>query len=111
MAADFEGSGYRARVVQDLPAPTVADENADVFVNLADGRSYAGVLATTRNIEHLLVKFAADGQCARGAYLWISYLVVVRDFAPRTIHATIEDLVRTGDIERVFAVARRGPSS
>jgi hypothetical protein len=106
MATDLQGTGYRARVIQDLPAPNASNENADVFVTLDDGSTYNGVIATTRNIAYLFEKFAAEGQCAHGAYLWISHLVILRDFAPNTIQIAIDGLVSSGEIRQIFAASR-----
>lgn len=106
MATDFQGTGYRARVIQDLPASRASDQNADVLVTLDSGQTYAGVIATAQNIEYLLQKFEADGECAEGAYLWIGHLVILRDFERGTIQSALDDLVNTGEIAQVFAVSR-----
>ena len=99
---DIRGEGCRISIPHELTILTPEDENADVHVQLDDGREYAGTLYTPANITSLLHKFERSGECALGRYFWDPTMLVVRDLTEETIRAAIEDLVATGDIEKIF---------
>jgi len=105
MAIESEGPGYRAQLIQDLPPESIEDENADVHVELSDGRRFSGVIATMRNLEYLFGSFADQDECAQGTYVWIKYMVIAHDLAEDTIKRTLDDLVATDDIAHAFAAA------
>jgi hypothetical protein len=104
MAAEVQGSGFVARIHGAQPP----DGNEDVHVTLEDGREYSGVLATLDGLQTLMHRWARTGECAGGRYVWISHLVIVRDWQPATIAAAIEELIRKGEIERAFLRVKPG---
>jgi hypothetical protein len=102
---ELVGSGYRATVILGGAPSGPAEENADVHVRVNDGRSYNGVLATPGNLRYLLQKFAAEGDCASGSYVWIEGLLVVRDFRLETMIAALDGLVASGEIGAAFTAS------
>ena len=105
MMSVLTGPGFSAKVFSGFPVVDSSEQNADVHVQVADGRAFAGVVATLANLEQLLLKYRSSGDCADGAFVWIRHLVVVRDFDLDTIQRTIADLVATDEIASVFEPA------
>ena len=75
------------------------DDNLDVIIRTKDHRVYSATLFTIQNLASLMAKNEETGECAQGAYMWASDMVIVRDLDLETIRRTIEDLIVTGEIE------------
>jgi hypothetical protein len=101
MAVDLVGSGYRISIPHSLPIDAT-DENADIHVYLDDGSLYIGTIYTIRNVQHLMEKFEQSGECAAGRYMFDPTMLIIRDFRPETIQAVVENLVKTGELAKVF---------
>ncbi|MCC5787409.1 MAG: hypothetical protein JJU33_11995 [Phycisphaerales bacterium] len=102
MTVTIQSSSYSATIIHTFPTSGPEDENVDVHVTLNNGAVYAGVLASLRNIHHLLDKYSRTGECASGKYVWVSSLVILRDFELDTIRASLDDLVQSGEIQHIF---------
>lgn len=78
---------------------SAADENIDVQIDLLDGRKFTATFFTLRNLKYLLEKFRTTGECAKGAYVWATDMIVVESIDEETIHKTVASLIETGEIE------------
>jgi hypothetical protein len=83
-----------------LPEPT-EDDNVDVRVELADGRAYSLAFFTVANLVTLLARWGKTGECAHGLYVWERNMVVVQSISEAVIRKVAQDLVETGDIEKI----------
>lgn len=83
-----------------LPEPT-EDDNVDVRIELADGRAYSVTLFTVRNLETLMARWGRTGECAHGLYVWATNMIVVQAISQAVIRRVAQDLVETGDIEKI----------
>jgi hypothetical protein len=83
-----------------LPEPT-EDDNVDVRIELADGRAYSVTLFTVRNLETLMARWGTTGECAHGLYVWEKNMIVVQAISQAVIRRVAQDLVETGDIEKI----------
>jgi hypothetical protein len=82
------------------------DDNVDVLIDLEDGRSYAATFFTTRNLETLMARYRESGECANGAYVWASDMIVVAELSQAVIDTAVADLIATGEIESCCARLR-----
>ena len=73
------------------------DDNIDVVIELPTGDKYAATFFTIRNIQSIINKYRATGECESGLYLWASNMVVVNDLERDTIQRTIESLLKDGE--------------
>jgi 3-isopropylmalate dehydrogenase len=104
MDINFTGSGYRAYSYHPLQADFAEQENIDIFVTLESGRTYSGVVATLRNIEHLLRKWADTGECNNGAYINISNCIVIPEMTISALQKAIDGLIINKEIEHIFVL-------
>jgi hypothetical protein len=88
--------------VEDLTQPH-ADLNVDVEVRDETGR-WSATFFTLANVESLLAKYAATGECAGGTYLWAVDMILVRELSERVIIETVNDLRATGEFNRAFGL-------
>jgi len=77
------------------------DTNADVIVDLPDGRSFAVTFFTVRNLRTLMQKHREAGEAPYGHYIFGSNMIVVESFTRQAADAAVTELVRSGDIERI----------
>ena len=105
MEGEIRGDGYVAWSHQ-LPSPPGPEgENYDVWIRLDDGRLYGGVVATLRNIEYLFRKWRASGEVGGGAYVNISYSIIVEEMTEPVLRRAFDELVSSGDVEYVFVLS------
>lgn len=78
------------------------DDNVDVFVYFADGRKYVATFFTVANIQSIMRKDRATGECAGGLYFWASDMIVVERLDRETVERTVADLMRSGEFEKAF---------
>ena len=76
----------------------VDNDNIDVEVIVDKTERYVPTFFTMRNIESLLGKYRASGECASGTYFWAADLIVIRDLKLETIRTAVQTLVETGEI-------------
>jgi hypothetical protein len=79
----------------------VHDDNLDVEIEVGGTLRFAATFFTLQNIASLFEKNRATGECASGTYLWAANMIIVRELTTETIRHTIEDLLRTGELESV----------
>jgi hypothetical protein len=83
-----------------LAEPT-EDDNVDVRIELADGRGYSVTFFTVSNLQTLMARWGRTGECANGLYVWATNMVVVQEITQAVIRRVAQDLVETGDIEKI----------
>ena len=83
-----------------LTEPT-KDDNAEVRIELADGRAYSVTFFTLANLETLMARWGRTGECANGLYVWATNMIVVQEITHAVINRVAQDLVETGDIEKI----------
>lgn len=90
-----------------------SNDNVDVEVRFADGRSYGATFFTLANLESLFEKNRKTGECASGLYLWAINMILVRELSMENIERTIEDLIANEEFESAFAFlgVKERPSS
>jgi len=76
--------------------------NVDVEVTFPDGRRFAATFFTLKNIQELMTHHASTGECLNGLYFWASDMVIIQDITETNIRKAIEDMISTGEFERVF---------
>jgi hypothetical protein len=86
----------------DLESPAV-DINVDVEVHTEAGR-WSASFFTLANIESLITRYAATGECAGGLYLWAADMIVVRELSYEVIRRTVAQLQRDGEFESAFGL-------
>lgn len=74
------------------------DDNIDVEIELNTGETFSATFFTVRNIQSLLNKFKATGECASGTYFWAVDMIITEDLSKETLYRAIEDLVISGDL-------------
>jgi len=85
------------------------DTNADVIVDLPDGRSFAVTFFTVRNLQSLMSKHRETGEAPYGLYMYATDMVVVETLTRESVDKAVAELVRSGDIEVIgIAITRDG---
>lgn len=107
METEITGPGFRIRIPHPLPSDEEEDGNVDVLVHLDDGSHYAGTLYSVANVRVLMDRFRVSGECAAGRYFFDPTMVIVRDLKVDTIHAVIEDLIRSDELAKAFVRSDR----
>lgn len=79
-----------------------ADDNVDVYVTLPSGQRFSATFFTPRNVESLLDKNEATGECAKGLYLWASEMIVIRRLTEDSVLRAVGDLLDSGEFEAAF---------
>jgi hypothetical protein len=75
------------------------DDNVDVLIDISDGRLFSATFFTINNLQTLMKKCRASGECAGGIYIWAKDMVVVESISKETIQLTVSDLIGSGEIE------------
>ena len=75
------------------------NDNIDVIIDLADGRSFSATFFTINNLSTLMERYRTSGECANGLYVWAKDMVVVESISLEILKRVIADLVSTGEIE------------
>ena len=96
---EISGPGYRIWSPHDLPSDQRANGNIDVHVYPTDGRHYCGTFFTLDNLAWLMDRGRETGECASGAYMWSTRMVIVRELTESNLRIAVEDLIRTGALE------------
>jgi hypothetical protein len=94
--------GYTILIFQGAEELDLDDDNVDVEVRLDDGRRWGATFFTLRNIKTLLSRYEFTGDCRRGLYLTVPYMVIVRELTHESIIASVEDLKAENQLEQVF---------
>jgi hypothetical protein len=77
----------------------IHDDNVDVEIEVNGTVRYSATFFTLRNLASLFAKNRQTGECAAGTYLWAADMILVQDLRIETIRQTIEDLLRSGELE------------
>jgi len=80
-----------------------ANDATDVLVTLVDGTRWTATFCAYRFVETLRGKYAADGECLAGRYVWMADMVLVEDTSRPTTEAVIRDLLSTGELQSAFS--------
>lgn len=91
---------FQVKIIDEIE--DVLDDNADVQVELADGKRYVATFFTIANIQRIMKKDEGPGECLHGTYFWCSDMLIVKDLRPETIEASIQDLLKQEEFEHVF---------
>ncbi|QNX04341.1 hypothetical protein [Acinetobacter seifertii] len=74
----YECSEFKLLVMHELDNFNVAEQNID-FNIIVDNIKYAGTAVTLKNIEYLMEKFRASGDCQFGRYFWQSNMLILEE--------------------------------
>jgi hypothetical protein len=77
--------------------------NADVFVDLPDGSSWALTIVALDEVRRLLGRWKETGEAADGSYFWAIDQLIVPEAGVVAMTAAIRGLVRSGEIASVGA--------
>ena len=94
---------FQVRTPSGRAIAAAIEDNVDVLIDLEGGRSYAATFFTTRNLETLMARYRESGECAYGAYVWASNMIVVAELSEEVVDAAVADLIATGQIESCCA--------
>lgn len=79
------------------------DANSDVIVTLVDGSRWVATFLTYANVVSLAQKNQQTGECMRGAYLWVSDMVLIDRLNRPRIEAVIDHLLHTDEFVQIFS--------
>jgi hypothetical protein len=95
-------STFVARFLLDPDSDTVDTvANVDVFVDLADGTTWALTIFTVDEVGRLLARWKETGEVANGSYFWGDDQLIVPEPGISAMTAAIRELVRSADITSV----------
>ena len=78
------------------------NDAVDVQVTLADHTRWVATFCAYKYVDTLRAKYASDGECLGGRYLWIADMVLVEDTSRPTVEAVVEDLLASGHLQSAF---------
>src|SRR5688572_26728701 len=78
------------------------DDVTDAIVTFRSGSRWVATFCAFRHVETLRRKFAGDGQCLGGKYVWLSDLILVDDTSRASLEAVIRDLLASGEFQSAF---------
>ena len=78
------------------------DDNSDVIITLDDGSRWGATFHSYQNIQTLIDKNRATGECLSGSYLWSVHMILVDRIARDRIEAVITDLITDGTFKTAF---------
>lgn len=80
------------------------NDNVDVEVSLDNGERYTATFFTIENITSILAKYKETKECCSGLYFWASDMIVVDKLDDDVIKQTIQDLIKTEELDRAFSL-------
>lgn len=89
----YECSEFKLLVMHELDNFNVAEQNID-FNIIVDNIKYAGTAVTLKNIEYLMEKFRASGDCHFGRYFWQSNMLILEEMTIDCLRAALLDIVK-----------------
>ncbi|WP_284118350.1 hypothetical protein [Acinetobacter seifertii] len=89
----YECSEFKILVMHELDNFNVAEQNID-FNIIVDNIIYAGTAVTLKNIEYLMNKFRASGDCHFGRYFWQSNMLILEEMTIDCLRAALLDIVK-----------------
>lgn len=79
----------------------VNNDNCDVEVTIGDSQ-FVLTLFTVQNIEKLMKSYNSTGECLNGSFFAASNMLVVKDLKTSTIESTLNQLIKTRELEEYF---------
>ncbi|OCZ52656.1 hypothetical protein A7P21_12345 [Acinetobacter seifertii] len=89
----YECSKFKILVMHELDNFNVAEQNID-FNIIVDNIIYAGTAVTLKNIEYLMNKFRASGDCHFGRYFWQSNMLILEEMTIDCLRAALLDIIK-----------------
>ncbi len=89
----YEYSEFKLLVMHELDNFNVAEQNID-FNIILDNIKYAGIAVTLKNIEYLMNKFRASGDCHFGRYFWQSNMLILEEMTFDCLRDVLLDIVK-----------------
>ncbi|MDQ9036380.1 hypothetical protein RFH07_07070 [Acinetobacter seifertii] len=90
----YECSEFKLLVMHELDNFNVAEQNID-FNIIVDNIKYAGTAVTLKNIEYLMNKFRASGDCHFGRYFWQSNMLILEEMTIDCLSDVLLDIVKS----------------
>lgn len=84
----------------------VLDDNVDVVIRLPQGEVRTSTFFTMKNIEAIIARYRASGECLSGRFFWSKDMVIVEDLRMETILEIVHELVRSGEYRHAFGSAK-----
>lgn len=97
----YECSEFKLLVMHELDHFNVAEQNID-FNIIVDNIKYAGTAVTLKNIEYLMNKFRASGDCHFGHYFWQSNMLILEEMTIDCLRAALLDIVKDKTLDDMF---------
>ncbi len=99
---DHRGINLRGRFLFNPNTDTEESAtNADTFVDLPDGSSWALTIFTVEEVRRLLARWKESGEVANGIYFWAVDQLIVPEPGVPAMTTAIRELVRSGEIASV----------
>ncbi|MGK8801594.1 hypothetical protein [Acinetobacter seifertii] len=89
----YECSEFKLLVMHELDNFNVAEQNID-FNIIVDNIKYAGTAVMLKNIEYLMNKFRASGDCHFGRYFWQSNMLILEEMTIDCLRDALLDIVK-----------------
>lgn len=94
----YECSEFKLLVMHELDSFNVAEQNVD-FNIAVDNIKYTGTAVTLKNIEYLMKKFRASGDCCFGRYFWQSNMVILEEMSINCLCDALLDIVENKSLD------------
>lgn len=95
---EIQKPGYRLVIqVSDLDEIDQENDNIDIKVYFADGRSYSATLFTLKNIRSLMKRYKDTGECLSGLYFYAADMVIVERLTIEVIERVVDGLIESGE--------------
>lgn len=85
----------------------IHNDNTDVIVEFDNGERWLASFFTYSNINKLVEKNKATGECLNGKYLWSSDMILVDEVSRERIQEVVNYMINKGDFEGEFDCAFR----
>ncbi|WP_336168037.1 hypothetical protein [Acinetobacter sp. 161(2023)] len=89
----YECSEFKLLVMHELDSFNVVEQNIDFNITV-DNIKYAGTAVTLKNIEYLMSKFGATGDCHFGRYFWQSNMLILEEMSFYFLRDALLDIVK-----------------
>lgn len=94
----YECSEFKLLVMHELNNFNVAEQNIDFNITVANIK-YAGTAVTLKNIEYLMNKFRASGDCHFGRYFWQSNMLILEEMTIDCLRDALLDIVKNKSLD------------